>query len=274
MFRQGSAIVVRAAMRRRALVFSAAFLFFAVPSRAQTDSSTSSFDVTISTDRNAVAESSVVVPQGGFQMENGFLLTNAQGQTIVDFPESDFRYGLLQKTELRFSAPDYFDTVSSGAAPVSGFGDVALGVKQQLGPIAGFDISAIVFLSFPTGSRTVSSHGYDPGLQLAWSRSVSKNWTVGGQAAFYWPTVGGAHDFTGETTFFADRQLTKPWDAYLEWAGDFPERGGNRQQVHVGTTYKLTRRQQLDFHFAFGLTSAAPKAYVGFGYSFLILPRR
>jgi hypothetical protein len=259
-------------MRRRVLLLSAAFLFFLAPLRAQTDSSAS--DVTISTDRDAVAESSIVVPKSGFQMENGFLLTNVQSQYVVDFPESNFRYGLLQKTELRFSAPDYFDTVSSGASPVSGFGDVALGVKQQLGPIAGFDVSAVVFLSFPSGAKNISSHGYDPGLQVPWSRSLSKNWTAAGQVAFYWPTVAGAHNFTGETTFYMDRQLTKPWDAYLEWAGDFPERGGNRQQLHVGTAYKLTPRQQLDFHFAFGLTSAAPKAYVGFGYSFLIMPRR
>jgi hypothetical protein len=274
MFWRASDIVFATAMLRFFLFFCVVVSLTATGLRAQTDSASS--DVTISTDRDAVAESSVVVPLHGFQMENGFLLTNTQNQSVVDFPESDFRYGLLQKTELRFSAPDYFDTVSSssGAAQVSAFGDVSLGVKQQLGPIGGFDVSAIVFLSFPTGAKNLSSHGYDPGLQVPWSRSVSKNWTAAGQVAFYWPTVAGAHDFTGETTFYLDRQLTKPWDAYLEWAGDFPERGGNRQQLHVGTAYKLTPRQQVDFHFAFGLTPAAPRAYVGFGYSFLIVPRR
>jgi hypothetical protein len=273
MFWRASAIVWNLAMLRLASLLLAA-LVLGGALRAQDTSSASSSDVTISTDRPAVAESSVVVPQGGFQMENGFLFTDASGLHTVDFSESNFRYGLFGKTELRVAAPDYFDTVSSGPATVSGFGDVALGVKQQLGPIAGFDVSAIVFVSFPSGSREVSSHGYDPGLQVPWSRSISKNWTAGGQVAFYWPTVAGSHNFTPETTFFVDRQLTKPWDAFLEWAGDFPDRGGNRQQLHVGTSYKLTPRQQLDFHVAFGLTAAAPKAYVGFGYSFLILPRR
>ena len=239
-----------------------------VPLRARTDASSG---VIISTDRPAVANSSVVVPQGGFQMENGFLFTDTQGQYVFDIPESNFRYGLFQKTELRLSAPDYFDTVTSGAGRISGFGDLAVGLKQQLGPLAGFDVSAIVFLSFPTGAKQISSHGYDPGLQVPWSRAVTKKWTAGGQVAFYWPTLAGRHDFTGETTFFADRQLTAPWDAFVEYAGDFPQRGGSRQQIHFGTAYKLASRHQIDFHIGIGVSSAAPKTYFGFGYSFLFL---
>jgi len=160
---------------------------------------------------------------------------------------------------------------TAGPAAASGFGDLALGVKQQLGPLAGFNLSAIVFLSFPTGASGISSHGYDPGVQLPWSRQLSTNWTLAGQVAFYWPTEGAERNFTGETTFYFDRQLSKPWDAFVEYAGDFPEGGGTRQQLHFGTAYKLRPHHQIDFHFAFGLSSAAPRAYVGFGYSFLFL---
>ncbi len=245
-----------------------AVLLAAAPVFAQADSSS---EVIISTDRPAVANSSVVVPQGGFQMENGFLFTDTLGRYVFDIPESNFRSGLFQKTELRLSAPDYFDTVTSGTGGISGFGDISAGVKQQLGPLAGFDVSAIFFLSFPTGAKQISSHGYDPGLQVPWSRAVTKKWTAGGQVAFYWPTVEGKRDFTGETTFFADRQLTTPWDAFVEYAGDFPQRVGSRQQIHFGTAYKLTSRHQIDFHIGIGLSSAAPKTYFGFGYSFLLL---
>lgn len=254
----------------RLTLLCVAVLSVDVPLRAQTGASS---ETTISTDRPAVANSSIVVPLGGFQMENGFLFTDTHGQDVFDLPESYFRYGIFKKTELRLTAPDYFDTIASGAQTVSGFSDLAVGVKQQLGPLAGFDVSAIVFLSFPTGAKNVSSHGYDPGLQVPWSQKVSENWTAGGQVAFYWPTLVGKHNFTGETTFFADRQLTAPWDAFVEYAGDFPQRGGSRQQIHFGTAYKLTPHQQIDWHVGIGLTSAAPKAYFGFGYSFLILTR-
>ena len=62
----------------------------------------------INTDRPAFADSSVVVPKGSLQIENGFLETTALGQQGFDFPESQFRLGLGDKTELRFSVPDYY----------------------------------------------------------------------------------------------------------------------------------------------------------------------
>ena len=257
-------------MSRLTLVLFVATLLARPPLCAQTASDS---EVTISTDRPAVTSSSIVVPQGGFQTENGFLLTYTQGQYALDLPETAFRYGLLQKTELRLAAPNYFCNLPAGSASTSGFGDVALGVKQQLGPFHGFDLSAIFFLSFPTGAKKISSYGYDPGLQIPWSRPLSKGWTVGGQVAFYWPTLGGKHNFTGETTFFLDRQLSKSWDAFVEYAGDFPQRGGSRQLLHFGTAYKLAPHHQVDFHVAVGLSGAAPSSFVGFGYSFLLLRR-
>jgi len=40
----------------------------------------------IATDRPAVTKSSVVVPAGSFQAENGFLETGSQGQSVLDGP--------------------------------------------------------------------------------------------------------------------------------------------------------------------------------------------
>lgn len=242
-------------------------LFLLLPLRAQTAPAS---DITISTDRPSVTNSSAVVPQGAFQAENGILATDTSGNYVLDFPETNLRYGLLHKTEIRFLVPDYFQNFSSGRAAASGFGDLALGVKQQIGPFHGFNLSAIFFLSFPSGANAISSHGYDPGLQFPWSQKLGEKWTAAGQVAFYWPTLGPTRNFTGETTFLLDRQLRKPWDAFVEYAGDFPQRGGTRQLLHVGTAYKLTSRQQLDFHFAVGLSDSASRGYVGLGYSFLI----
>ena len=223
----------------------------------------------IATDRPAVTNSSVVVPVGSLQVENGFLETSSQGQSIVDGSESLVRFGIAKRTELRLTVPDYFENLSSRDGIGSGFGDVALGVKQQLGPISGkFDVSVIVFLSFPTGTNTVSSGGYDPGLQVPWSRALSANWTAAGMFSIYWPTQSGTRNVTGESTFLLDRQLTKPWDAFVEYAGDFPENGGPRHLLHFGTALKITQQQQIDFHVGVGLSSAAVDHLVGIGYSF------
>jgi hypothetical protein len=223
----------------------------------------------IATDRPAVTNSSVVVPVGSLQVENGFLETSSQGQSIVDGSESLVRFGIAKRTELRLTVPDYFENLSSRDGVGSGFGDFALGVKQQLGPISGkLDVSVIVFLSFPTGANTVSSGGYDPGLQVPWSRALSANWTAAGMFSIYWPTQSGTRNVTGESTFLLDRQLTKPWDAFVEYAGDFPENGGPRHLLHFGTALRITQQQQIDFHVGVGLSSAAVDHLVGIGYSF------
>jgi hypothetical protein len=221
-------------------------------------------DEPISTDRPAVANSSTVVPRGSFQVENGFLISTSQGQQTVDGPETALRYGLTARTELRFTAPDYYN----GA--YAGFGDIAAGVKEQLGPAAGFDVSLIVFVSLPTGANRISSHGYDPGVQLPWSRKLSDNWTAAGQLAVYWPTEVGGRNVTGESTFLLDRQITKPMDAFIEYAGDFPQRGGPRHLLHFGAAYKVTPKNQIDVHVGVGLSAAAVDHFVGVGYSFRI----
>jgi Putative MetA-pathway of phenol degradation len=218
-------------------------------------------DDPITTDRPAVANASTVVPKGSLQFENGFLISKSSGQQTVDGPETSIRFGVTGNTELRFSAPDYFDGASSG------FGDISIGVKQQLGPVAAFDVSLIAFLSLPRGAHAISSHGYDPGVQLPWSRKLSDNWTAGGQLAVYWPTQVGGRNVTGESTFLLDRQITKPMDAFFEYAGDFPQRGGPRHLLHFGAAYKVAPRQQIDVHVGVGL-SAAVDHFVGVGYSF------
>src|SRR5580658_2826787 len=158
-------------------------LFFAgmAPLRAQDQGASAAAALVIATDRPAYTNSSVVVPEGSFVFENGFLETGSQGESIVDGPETLLRFGVTSRTELRFTLPDYYQNLSAAGGTGTGFGDFAFGVKQQLGPTPwGFDVSAIVFLSFPTGAHTVSSGGYDPGVQVPWSRALKGKWTAAG----------------------------------------------------------------------------------------------
>jgi outer membrane putative beta-barrel porin/alpha-amylase len=223
----------------------------------------------IATDRPAVTDSSATVPNGVFQAENGLLDTGDQGHRTLDFPETLIRVGIGPSTELRFTAPDYYRDSVNPPGSLSGFGDLAAGIKQQLHSApGGFELAAVVSLSFPTGAHGISSHGYDPSLQLPWSRPLSANWTAAGMLSIYAPTQNGSHRVVGESTFLVDRQLTKPWDAFIEYAGDFPQAGGPRHLLHFGTAYKIRPRQQLDLHAGVGLSAAAVDHFVGIGYSF------
>lgn len=233
----------------------------APPQAAASDDATTP----ISTDRPAVTDSSIVVPAGSLQVENGFAQTVSQGQSTFDGPETLLRFGVASSTELRLTVPDYFGHVEMS----SGFGDLTVGMKQQLGPTpGGFDVSVVVSLSLPTGAHSISSHGYDPSVQLPWSRALSSNWTAAGMLSVYAPTQQAHRNVTGETTFLVDRQLTKTWDAFVEYVGDFPEQGEPRHLVHFGTTYKPTLHQQIDLHVGWGLSSAAVDHFIGVGYSF------
>jgi len=220
----------------------------------------------ISTDRPSVTSSSVAVPVGSFQMESGFTDTVIHGERTLDGPESFLRFGLGPKTELRVTTPIYFDAMGASR----GFGDTAIAVLEQLGPVRGFDVAVILSLSFPSGAREWSSHGYDPFVQVPWSRGVSKNWTAAGMFSVYWPTEAGRRNTTGETTFQMDRQLTSRWDAFVEYAGDFPQAGGPSHLMHFGTEVRVTRNQQIDLHGGFGLSSAAVDHFWGVGYSFRV----
>ena len=72
---------------------------------------------------------------------------------------------------------------------------------------------------------------------------------------------------TGQSSVYFDRQLSSPWDAYVEYSGAFPQRGGPQNVIDVGTSYKPTPHQQLDFHCSFGLSAATLDHSIGFGYS-------
>jgi hypothetical protein len=118
------------------------------------------------------------------------------------------------------------------------------------------------------GANAVSSHGYDPQFLLPWSHPLSKNWTAAGMFALFWPTQGASRNLTGQASFLLDGQLTSRGDVFIEYTGDFPQRGGPQHLLHLDTTYELTPNQQLDFHVGFGFSSAAVDHFVGFGYSF------
>jgi len=206
----------------------------------------------IATDRPSVAASSIVVPSGALQLENGMTVTSSQGQRTFEGPESLLRVGLTTNTEVRLTLPNYVRP--SGTDSSSGGTDLVAGVKQQIGRgMKGFDVSLIVSLSLPTGSDAVSTHGYDPSVQLPWSRAVSPKLTVAGMLSLYTPTEKDRRNVTGETTFVLNRQLTARWDGFVEYAAasrkmaasDIFSTSELASRQHVSN--KSTRTSALDF---------------------------
>ena len=222
----------------------------------------------ISTDRPSFTNASTTVPCRTLQFENGLNETAVQGQRSWDLPQTVLRFGATTRTELRFTAPDYYWNTASGNTFATGLGDLSIGLKQQLGPVHGFDLAAMATLSLPTGAQSVSSHGYDATLQLPWSHKLPGSLTAEGMFSIAWPTQNGRHNVTGQFTGLIDRQLTKSWDGFVEYAGTFPGQGGPQHILDFGSTYKLSSNQQVDVHGGLGLSDAASNRFIGAGYSF------
>jgi hypothetical protein len=228
----------------------------------------------IVTDRPDITESSLVVPADTLAIENGFTWTRDHGKGTLDLSESLVRFGLGYRTELRLVVPNYFHNLFGnlgGRGSPSGFDDASVGVKEQIGPLpGGIDLAVIVAFSFPTGASGLTTHGVDPVIKLPWSRELKHGWSFGGMQSLFYQTADGQRNPIWEPTFYLEREITKHSDAFVEYGGDFPRAGGSRQVIHSGMAYRLTPRQQIDFHFGFGLSSAAPKYFVAAGYSIQI----
>lgn len=254
-------------MSRRLLPLIVTLLVITTAIRGEGQNCGSNAASTIATDRPQITNSSIVVPCGSLQFENGIEQTGSARRQGFDLPETSLRVGVANKTELRFAAPNFFYNNDTGSAFATGGGDSILGLKQQLGPAHGFDLSVIPFVSLPTGANLISSHGYDPGVQLPWSRSLAKVWTIAGQLAVMDPTGSSRRNLTGQASVYFDRALGSVWDAYVEYSGQFAQRGGPQHTVDFGAAYKISPHQQLDLHANFGFAAALPAHAVGVGYS-------
>jgi hypothetical protein len=134
----------------------------------------------------------------------------------------------------------------------------------------GFDLAVIIAVSLPTGAGEVSSHGYDPFIKFPWSKELKNGWSVGGMQSLFWNTEDHKRNGDWEPTFYLEKEIRKPWDAFVEYADDFSQRGAPREIAHFGTAYRITPSQQVDFHFGFGVSNAAPSRFFAVGYSFRI----
>jgi hypothetical protein len=213
-------------------------------------------DNEIVTDRPDITESAIVVPTASLQAENGATWTGGRHAKGLDICQSLLRLGVGEGYELRLALPSRFEGFS-------------LGLKRQLGPVRGFDVSLIVAASLPVGS-TQYRHRVDPFLKIPWSRELGHGWSVGGMQSVFWLTEDGRRNLTWEPTFVVERELTRSAYAFAEYGGDYPQRGDSKQTAHFGAAYKIGSNNQLDLHFGFGLSPATPDRFFAVGYSFRI----
>jgi hypothetical protein len=223
----------------------------------------------IATDRPDVTNSSLVVPMGSFQSENGINLSGRNGATIFDGTNSRLRLGIAPCLEVLVDVPNYFAVLSGEGS--SGATDVTPAIKWQISPVPGkIDLSAVVGAGLPTGTPNIAGPGVQPYLQFPWSWELGGGWALNGMdTAFFFPSEP-VNKFTIETTVSFEKKVGEHADLFIEYVGAYPEHGPSPIFLNSGGAYRLTKTEQVDFHAAFGLDRSAPKYIFGLGYSFRI----
>lgn len=89
--------------------------------------------------------------------------------------------------------------------------------------------------------------------------------------SFFYPTTNNnQRNLDWQNCLVLNRSWGRQKNVFIEYVGDVFERRPMSNLVHFGAAYRPNRRQQMDVQFGFRMNNAAPIAFFGFGYSFLL----
>jgi Putative MetA-pathway of phenol degradation len=221
----------------------------------------------IATDRPDVTNSSLVVPDGSIQIENGL---NTSGQSAgkgFDGSNSRLRFGIAPCLEVLVDVPSHVGRLTGTVD--SGFTNVTPGVKWQVSGLPEpANLSVVFGVSLPTGTPAITGAGLQPYLQFPWSYELGGGWGISGMFTSFFRPSDLANHQTSEATFVLERKVSEKLALFAEYVSDTPSRGASTALFNVGGGYLLNRTEQLDFHLAFGLNRNSPDYIIGVGYSY------
>jgi hypothetical protein len=221
----------------------------------------------IATDRPDVTNSSLVVPKGSFQQENGVNSAGRDGGQVFDGTNTRLRLGVAECLEVLVDVPTYFDALSGRAS--TGFTNVTPAVKWQISPLPGkIDLSAVFGAGLPTGTKAVAGPGVQPYVQFPWSWELGSGWGLSGMLTNFIVPADPVNKLSTQTTFVIEREIGKQAFLFVEYVGDYHIHGGPSYLFNSGGGYRITNTQQIDFHVGIGLNDNAPSYVFGIGYSF------
>jgi len=208
----------------------------------------------IATDRPDVTNSSVVVPTGSLQIENGMNFSARDRDRFVDGTNTRLRAGIANCLEFLVDLPTYLASVHGPGN--SGLSDVTPALKWQISPVPGkVDLSAVFGVALPTGSVRIVGPGAQPYLQFPWSLELRSGWGLSGMFTEFFRPSDPASKLITEATFVIEKRVTERASLFVEYVGDYPQNGSSAQLLNWGGLYRLTPNQQVDFQSPWGSTT-------------------
>jgi hypothetical protein len=219
----------------------------------------------ISTERPTVGYSPDLIPGGSLQFENGSNVLFQKAQYAADLPETLVRLGLTDRFETRFLISNAVYPSSAGKFESA---DAACSAKVLLaGPNTRLPKSAILSLSFPTGSPSQTSGSYDPSLTLIWTQAASRGYFFNEVAGATLTTLNGARRPVWLPSVVGGRALSSKLSIFAEYA---PTVLQDRNVVHVvdgGFAVTIRRLQQIDVRSGWQQDTAGAHGLFSLGYS-------
>jgi len=225
-------------------------------------------ELPLSADRPDQTETSVLVPKGMFQMENGFSYEKTNGNESEWMTLSTLiKYGVNDNFELRLIAE--YTTLRSATDTVSGLLPIKLGIKAKLTDEKGAvpAISLLGHLLLPnTASKNLKAEYYAAEFRIAAQHTLSDKFNLGYNIGAEWD--GETPDATFIYTLTTGASITEKLGAFVEVYGFAPEDDAANHNFDAGLTYLLNNDFMIDASCGVGLTENAPDYFLSAGFSF------
>ncbi|MEO7984426.1 MAG: transporter [Bacteroidota bacterium] len=225
----------------------------------------------IDTDRPDQTESAVTVPRHYFQAEFGFNKENTFGRNYdLIHPTVLLKYGLT-KFEFRLEAnyKTSYEHLIPNPKKTTGFDPLVIGFKAALWEEKNLlpKTSLIVHAGIPAFSSTAFKTDHlAPSFRFTFQNSVTDNIAIGYNLGAEWD--GFTSTPTWIYTFAPGFNLGEKWYGYIEAFGFIRKNEMPQHNLDAGIAYYISPDIKMDVSGGVGISAAAPKNYVAFGFSF------
>lgn len=229
----------------------------------------------IVTDRPDQTEAPVLVPQGGLQVETGFVFEKDREKdvntTSFTYNTTLVKYGVNEHFELRLIAEYLGEEAKVAENPVSkinGFSPLALGLKIKLADEKGFwpQAAMIGHVNLKSGSEEFAPNYTAADFRFTFAHTLSDKFALSYNVGAEWD--GESPEAVFLYTLSLGYTITDKIGVFIESYSFFPEESKADNRVDAGLTYKFTPVIQWDISAGLGLSSNAPDSFVSTGVSF------
>ena len=214
----------------------------------------------INTERPSFSSSPLTLPKGFWQIEAGFEASETGDLDAQSFPNSLFRFSLIERLELQLFWSGY-NWNGGDASAVNGYTDAEIGLKWQVTDSdAALAIGLYGGMTLPVGDSALTSDDYDPKIGLFWAHDRS-----GLFGAITDTYVDSEHLL--ETGLGIGFSVFSGTSSFLELQSAFPEEGSSTHTLATAVIWGMGNDAQWDINAAAGLDSDAPDWVLGAGFS-------